>query len=218
MKVKAIILAGGEGKRIGGDKPLKILNGKPLIYWATKPFIDLKLDIAISVRDKKQKAKIERMLRDLDLPSKKIEFFEDPDDLEIRGPLAGIFQAMRLMPRDFLLVVSAVDQPLINPVLISELVKIGNLLVSFAVVCEYKGTLEPLPGLYPCSLFPELKHFAEFYPKHSLMGFLSYLSSKKLLGTIKNWNKLGLNSTNFANINTLEDLTRLESWLSQKEL
>lgn len=49
MKKYAIIVAGGEGKRMGGDVPKQflILNGKPVLYYALKAFHDSYKDLEI---------------------------------------------------------------------------------------------------------------------------------------------------------------------------
>lgn len=42
MKKTAIILAGGEGLRVGGSEPkqFRMLNGKPVLWWSLKAFYD----------------------------------------------------------------------------------------------------------------------------------------------------------------------------------
>ena len=51
MKVSVIIPCAGSGNRFGELKQFKILNGEPLLYFALKPFLDLKevLEIIIAV-------------------------------------------------------------------------------------------------------------------------------------------------------------------------
>ena len=51
MKVSVIIPCAGSGNRFGELKQFKILNGEPLLFFALKPFLDLKevLEIIIAV-------------------------------------------------------------------------------------------------------------------------------------------------------------------------
>lgn len=135
-----------------------------------------------------------------------------------QGPLCGIFQAMKMLPSGTLLVVSAVDQPLVNPQLLSELLSVGAFFVSLAVVCERDHTLEPFPGIYSSALMSELEDYLTNFSKRSLRGFLSYLSANKLLVTFRRWSKIDPKGQSFYNINTPEDLTNLERCFPQKNL
>jgi len=107
--VAVVILAGGEGKRIGGDKPLRRLAGERLIDRAlrsTRGWSDL---IAVAVRDPTQ---VERV----DVPI-------ITDEPGIGGPLAGLVAALRfaaLFERPFLLTIPA-DSPFLPSDLLDRL-------------------------------------------------------------------------------------------------
>lgn len=75
-----VVLAGGEGRRMGGGKPLRLLKGKPLIAQATDLARSWSRDIAVAVRDPAQVGPVDApVLRDLD---------------RISGPLAGLASAL----------------------------------------------------------------------------------------------------------------------------
>lgn len=96
----ALILAGGEGRRMGGED-------KGLISWQGRPFIDYALD-AIP-------ADISRTLiscnRNIDQYQKYGETVQD-NDARYEGPLAGIYAAMRVATTPFIFVLPC-DSPLL---------------------------------------------------------------------------------------------------------
>lgn len=209
MNLIALVLAGGLGKRIGGEKEAKSLWGKPLLYWALKPYIELRLKIALSVRDPHQEASLKGLLQRLTLPLEDFLFLQDDPSFKGKGPLSGLYSAMLKVPKDTLLITSAVDQPLLEVSLLKELISLGKVFLSFAVLCEKEDKPEPLPGIYPASLLTELRSYLRNSPKWSLMGFISYLSSKNLLVTFKNWPIIDPKALSFVNINSLVDLEKV---------
>ena len=81
MKIAVVILAGGEGRRMGGNKPLRMLGGVSLLDRAIAYANRLTSLSAIEVRREGQAGNVEiPLLR---------------DDAEIEGPLAGLVTALR---------------------------------------------------------------------------------------------------------------------------
>lgn len=214
----ALILAGGEGKRIGGEKPQKIFLGKPLIFWAIKPYLELKLPIWVSVKNKKQKEKIIKALSPLNIPQESVYFVCDLSTYSHLGPLSGIYSAMKSASKDTLFVVSAVDQPLITKDVIKNLFTLGEIFLNFSIVFKKDSSLEPFPGIYPASLIFQLETFIQKNPKKSLKAFLNYLYRKNFLVISENWNIVDKRGVFFTNINTLEDLKRAEGCFSQQKI
>lgn len=97
--VTALILAGGEGRRMGGQD-------KGLITWQKKPFIEYILDSI--------PADITHTLiscnRNIDQYQKYGKTVQD-DDAKYEGPLAGIYAAMQLISTPYILVLPC-DSPL----------------------------------------------------------------------------------------------------------
>ena len=81
MKTATVILAGGEGRRIGGAKPLRMLAGVTLIDRALARATSWSSVLAIAVRDPKQ------------VGSPGVPVIADAPDIE--GPLAGLAAALR---------------------------------------------------------------------------------------------------------------------------
>lgn len=218
MNLIALVLAGGLGKRIGGEKEAKSLWGKPLLYWAIKPYSELRLKIALSVRDPHQEASLKGLLKGLTLPIEEFLFFQDEPSFKGQGPLSGLYSAMLKVPKDTLLIASAVDQPLLEVSLLKELISLGEVFLSFAVLCEKEDKPEPLPGIYPASLLTELRSYLRDSPKWSLKGFLSYLSSKNLLVTFKSWPILDPKGQSFVNINSLVNLEKVATCFYPRQI
>ncbi|MFN3573893.1 MAG: molybdenum cofactor guanylyltransferase [Phenylobacterium sp.] len=76
-----VVLAGGAGERMGGGKPQRLLNGRPLGEHALRLAAGFADHLALSVRDAGQAA---------GLPPALLLF--DPDGVE--GPLAGVAAAL----------------------------------------------------------------------------------------------------------------------------
>jgi molybdopterin-guanine dinucleotide biosynthesis protein A len=109
MGVTAVVLAGGEGRRMGGaDKGLVEVAGRPLVAWVLERIAPQVDDILISAN---------RSVQDY-------EAYGHPvlgDDLEgFHGPLAGIQRALRETRHELLLVVPC-DVPLLPESLVEKL-------------------------------------------------------------------------------------------------
>lgn len=80
MKPLVVILAGGEGSRMGGGKPLRMLRGDTLIARALRLARCWSDDVRVAVRAADQVPKLEAPL-----------LLDDP---EVWGPLAGLASAL----------------------------------------------------------------------------------------------------------------------------
>lgn len=81
MKVSAVILAGGEGSRIGGSKPLRMLGGETLLDRAIRQAESWSDSVAVAVRNENQ------------IGGAGLQVVQD--DPAIAGPLAGLIAALR---------------------------------------------------------------------------------------------------------------------------
>jgi molybdenum cofactor guanylyltransferase len=126
-----IILAGGESRRMGTDKALLDINGRPLIEHIIAVFAGLftKTIIVTNTPD------LYRMYG-VELTS---------DVLDIRGPLTGIYSGL-LRSDDEYNFVAACDMPFLNPRLIGFM---GEIAAGYdAVVPMFGSFLEPLHAVY----------------------------------------------------------------------
>lgn len=81
MNFATVILAGGEGRRIGGGKPYRMLAGKTLLERAISQARGWSDQVAVAVRDPEQ------------LQGAAVAIIEDHPDIE--GPLGGLSAALR---------------------------------------------------------------------------------------------------------------------------
>lgn len=215
MKIFGLILAGGEGKRIGGNKPLVELFQKPLIYWALKPYLELALFPLISVRDASQAKALEEALNTFHLKEKRdYAFVFDAEPFLGLGPLSGLYSAMNYLENTLkergLLLLSGVDQPLLTPSLFAPLLNISQFFLSLAVIYRVNETPEPFPGVYPSSLLQELSFFLRHSLQKSFKNFLAFLAEKNLLVQL-NYFYYNRSMLPLLNINTPEDLRRIKN-------
>lgn len=189
--VAVAILAGGEGRRIGGGKPLRLLGGQRLIDRAlaqARQWSDL---VAISVRDPAQ-----------------VEPADAPlltDGAGIGGPLAGLVSAMTYADSNGcpLLLTIAADTPLLPGNLLERLLaEIGQ---SRCALASSGGRIHPVCGLWRTSAVSQVEHYLAT-GRTSVRGFaelVGYRSVEWPVGT----------ADPFFNVNSVEELRAAEAML-----
>ena len=192
MTTAIVILAGGEGRRIGGDKPIRRLGSQSLIERALELAHRLSPLVAISVRDADQlrDAPVERLL----------------DMGGIDGPLAGLAAALRFtaqMDLDLLLTLPC-DAPFLPDDLFTRL---SDALApnQLASVPTSGGRLHPSCALWRVEAFDELAAYVET-GRSSLTGFAEQIGHVAVEWSVEPLDR-------FFNINSEEDLARAEEML-----
>lgn len=186
-----VILAGGNGKRMGLNKACLFMNGNPVLLALAEIVAQIASEVIIAIGKK----------RDLgfSLPCH-VKVVEDI--FPGLGPLSGLYTALAHASFPFCLVV-ACDTPFLRPALLAHLV--DNADRTRPVVFSVRGFLEPFPGLYPKSILPEVEEAL----RQGNLGVQDFLKSipAKILG--ENEARLVDPSlSSFVNINTREDLQR----------
>jgi molybdopterin-guanine dinucleotide biosynthesis protein A len=141
-----VVLAGGDGRRIGGDKAIVELEGRALVLYPIEALHEICDDVAVVAK------------RDTVLPALGgiADVWIEPD--EPRHPLCGIVHALQLASGRPVIVV-AVDLPLVDVDtlrLLAELDRGG----APAVVPRAHGRLQPFCALYTDAALPLLECFA----------------------------------------------------------
>jgi len=133
MQLSAVILAGGESRRMGRDKAWLNLDGEPLIVRAVRTVRRLAVDqLFISGRTDADYATLQcPILHDL-----------EPGF----GPLGGIERALHACGSPLLLVL-AVDLPHMTTEFLTKLIVRADVLTG--AVPTRDGSLEPLAAIYP---------------------------------------------------------------------
>ena len=180
----AVLLAGGQSRRMGRDKAGLEIEGVPL--WqrqlatlrATEP-----AELLISGR--------------IDGPYAGSGIKILPDETAGLGPLGGIATALRQMKTDLLLVL-AIDLPDMTPEFLLRLTSRDS-----GIVPESEDHLEPLAATYPRTCFPVAEstlHSAD----HSMHAFVR---SALGLGLLATFPAAAAERFLFRNLNTPSDLT-----------
>jgi molybdopterin-guanine dinucleotide biosynthesis protein A len=129
-----VVLAGGLGRRLGGDKAIVELEGRPLVLYPLEALHELCDEVVVVAK------------RDTLLPplAGLADLWIEPD--EPRHPLTGVAHALRLAAGRAILVV-AVDLPLMDAVTLRAIATAdpGG---AAAVVPRVHGRLQPLCALY----------------------------------------------------------------------
>ncbi len=200
MKLHAVILAGGEGKRMRGlDKPFVQLNGKPLFEHVLDRIRDHAGEIVVSVNDKQER------FAAYGLPC------VADRDLNLKTPLSGIYSALEYFSErssaangqdDYLLCVP-VDVPVFPAALISKLAARAQAAESGICYTQSGEQPQPLFSVWALSSLPALRVQLQ-------AGAWGVIHTLRELGAdvlLEN----SVSRADFANINSPEDLATLES-------
>jgi molybdopterin-guanine dinucleotide biosynthesis protein A len=144
--VAVVVLAGGEGQRIGGGKPLKRFRGERLVDQALRRAQQWSDVIAIAVRDAVQVGPLNApLIKDEDVP----------------GPLGGLISGLRFAlekGRHFLLAIPA-DMPFLPHDLVERLrERIGD---NGCAMAESGGHIHPVCSLWRASVIADAQDYAE---------------------------------------------------------
>lgn len=186
--VAVVILAGGEGTRIGGDKPLRTLRGERLIDRALQRARAWSEMVAVSVRESAQVQPVGAPLL--------------TDEPTVGGPLGGLISALefgRALGCEFVLTIPS-DTPLLPGDLLERLIaSIGNCDCALA---SSGRRLHPACGLWRTTALGRIDAYAES-GRRSLKGLAELVGFEKA-----EWPAGPIDP--FFNINTPDDLRRAE--------
>ena len=188
MSISAVILAGGQAKRMGGaDKGLQRLHGKPLFQWI---YERLRPQVAqVSVNANRNQA---------DYAAAGLPVFAD--NMEgFQGPLSGILTALERSDTDFVLFVPC-DSPFFPENLLEKL-KSAVIFHSVSVAYAHDGERE-----HPtfCLMARSLKDKLAAYLASGERRMLHFMRQNGAVSVDFSENKQA-----FANINTFDELQQL---------
>lgn len=184
MKPAVVILAGGEGRRIGGRKPLRRLGGRTLLERAIERARGLGDEVAVAVRVATQ------------VGDPGVAMLVDPPGLE--GPLGGLASALRLEGETVLTI--PCDSPFLPDDLAERLT--AALPGHAAALAASGGRVHPVCGLWRTDALAQVRGYAAS-GRRSLIGFAETIGYAQV-----EWAE-GI----FFNVNSLEDLAEAEARL-----
>jgi molybdenum cofactor guanylyltransferase len=187
--VTAILLAGGKGVRIGGNKGRQLLQGRPLVDWvldAVKPQCAAVLISANENADAYAGSGFP-VIADM-LP-------------DWQGPLAGLHAGMQHAATDFVLTVPC-DTPFLPHDLVANLMQ--GLKEMEAAVAVTEGRRQPAIALYRRNVLPKLESYLAT-GKRKVSDWLDTLSLSEASFPDPEY---------FNNINTLDELGAASEYAS----
>lgn len=134
-----VVLAGGAGRRMGGEKASRLLGGRPLASYPASVLAEVCSRVAIV-------GKAGEGTPDL---GPGVERWDD-EPAEPRHPLTGIVHALERAGGPVL--VCAADMPFVTPAVLRALAAAGE-----DAVAVTGGRLQPVLGLYTPSALPALR-------------------------------------------------------------
>jgi molybdopterin-guanine dinucleotide biosynthesis protein A len=186
MNLAIVILAGGEGTRIGGGKPLRLLNGRRLIERAVDQARQWSGKVAIAVRNETQVQPVD------------VELIRD--DPNVEGPLGGLIAALRFAREkgcDFLLTIPS-DMPFLPQDLVEELARRRR--DCHCALTSSGGQVHPVCGLWRTSSLDSIPAYVAS-GRRSLRGFAEVMGC-----AVAEWPSAPLDP--FFNVNSPEDLAQ----------
>jgi molybdopterin-guanine dinucleotide biosynthesis protein A len=152
----ALILAGGESRRMGQDKASLLLGERTLLQSVLATLQPLFAEVIVSVRQPRH---------EIDLP-------QVCDDPLHTGPLAGLVAGLERVNTPWLFAL-ACDMPFITPAVIEYLAQ--QCAECQAVVPMVSGYPQPLAAFYAASCLPLARDCLNGSGKHSLRELLERL-------------------------------------------
>jgi molybdopterin-guanine dinucleotide biosynthesis protein A len=187
------VLAGGRGRRIGGDKAALDLGGRSLASYPVAALQTAGLDVTL-------------VLREDQAPPDDLESLTAVhDEVEGAGPLGGLHAVLQSMPGEWALVVSC-DQPLIRASLLQRLMSRGRDSDADVILARVDDRLHPMPGLYRKTCLPAVQ-LALDGGELALRDLLKGLRVNELGG--EELDSLDPEHASFLNVNTPKDLANV---------
>lgn len=133
-----IILSGGKSSRLGKDKGLVELEGKPLVQWVIERLVAVTDEIIVVVGSNSQLSCYRRVVED------KARVISDyyPD----KSPLIGLISGLREACSEYA-AVCACDMPFIDPNILELMFCVSDGL-NGAQLIKHNGWVEPFPSIY----------------------------------------------------------------------
>lgn len=183
--MKAYILAGGKSSRIGEDKGLKLLAGRPMISYIIDTIATSFTEIFILSNQSSY------------------DQFQLPiiaDEIKELGPLGALYTAMKHAENEEAIFICSCDTPLIQASHIQYLVENYN---AKNIVASYNAQIHPLIGIYQTAHLPLLEKKIQ-QQELKMMSFIEETATLILPFEKK------FNFNPFQNVNTPVDFEQIQ--------
>jgi molybdopterin-guanine dinucleotide biosynthesis protein A len=196
MEVTGIILAGGKSSRMGTDKGLQELCGRPLISYSIQVLSEICSTIIISTSSDAYQS---------------FGYKTVADEIPGIGPMGGIYSALKQSKTEKNLVLSC-DLPFVSRELLTYILENSE---GFQVAVPWQGNqhYEPLCGFYNLSVLDQMTTFIQ-KRNYKLPDLFEETSINKLIINTKlNFYEDKL----FLNINSKHDLALAENLIKSRK-
>ncbi|MCR4429292.1 MAG: molybdenum cofactor guanylyltransferase [Caldiserica bacterium] len=196
QSISSIILSGGRGTRIGGNKPQIMLLGKTLIEWTISSVENLSREILILPGGNPSQ-----------ICHPKARFL--PDLFPGTGPMGALYSGLFFCQQSWAFAF-ACDMPFVKTPLLLFMLKIRGQFD--AVLGKINGQIQPFPGLYSRNCLPV---FAEDI-KNGRLKITRTLSSLNIqYFKEEDIKKYDPDMLSFFNVNSRDDLNQVISLLGE---
>ena len=135
MKISTIILAGGKGRRFGGEKTSEVIGGETLLERVLRVVSEISEQLILSLAPGQAAPKFNLAVNVLEV----VDMYHN------KGALGGIYTGIKCSETDHNLVVGA-DMPLLNTFLLEYMIGICH--EYDVTVPQIRGHAEPLHAIY----------------------------------------------------------------------
>ena len=196
--VSAIILAGGQSKRLGKDKSLLLMDGRPLVAHAVDKLSALSDDLMVVTNSPER-------YEPLALPVRFV-----PDDRPEVGALMGIYSGLKAARYPLALAV-ACDMPFLNRSLLEYMLPLTD--GHDLVIPRLGGFLEPLHAIYSKACLPAMARLLD-QGRRQIVGFfhevrVRYVEEDEI-------ERFDPRHLSFVNVNTPQDWRRVQELLKEQ--
>ncbi|MEA2090556.1 MAG: molybdenum cofactor guanylyltransferase [Thermoproteota archaeon] len=204
MKKSAVILAGGVSQRLGGEKGLVSLAGKPIILHVLDQVSKIVNEKVVVVGSDVQKEKIVNTVKN----RARVVM----DECEAQSPLVGALTGFKHAHGDYSLLLPC-DTPFISPEIASLLLQ-ACIKKAAAIPRWPNGFIEPLQAAYHTKSAFEASKTSFEEEKLDLQSMIAHLPNVRYVSTLV-LRQIDQKLLTFLNVNTLEDLKKAESILKK---
>lgn len=194
--VSAIVLAGGQSKRLGRNKALLEVEGQPLVSRTIQKLAALSDDLLVVTSDPARYAP-------LGLPARLVS-----DERPGMGSLMGIYSGLRVARHTHALAV-ACDMPFLNLPLLRYMMPLAD--GHDVVIPRLGGFFEPLHAIYGKSCLPFMAGLLE-QGRRQIIAFFDHVRVRYV--EEDEIEKFDPHHLSFVNVNTPGDWERVQELLS----
>jgi len=189
MKTTGIILAGGKSSRMGQDKGLILMNGKPMIEHIINALIEVVSDIIIISNNKSYS---------------QFGYPVFPDIIKERGPVGGIYTGLYHTKTELNFCISC-DVPLISSEFITWMLeRKGDSMITLP---KYKNKVHQMIGVYNKGVLATFKDSTE--REYLKLSQVNNDLACKIIDIEKEY--ANFDKLIFSNINTKNELINIEN-------